>query len=239
MLALFRVGVPVFSSAAGSHVNVVLFHLSTCPSAAPISLRSSAKIAPSSILAELTESSASSAVPTAPAVISSPTSVKAALVPPVIVRSEDVMSPVPLTAPTWVRTKALVAASCGAVGSAKSIILLLPKLTSAAAGPNPLKGILALSNLASVTFPFKMSPVLTSPSLIIPEVTELLASCGSPTAFSAIFGELMARSAMVTAPVLSMVASPPMATPEATLAALPTKIFPSFKVLAAPDTKST
>ena len=72
---------------------------------------SSVCTAPVIIFAELTESSASSAVPTAPAVISRLTSLKAALVPPVMVRSEEVMSPVPPTPPTCARTKALVAAS--------------------------------------------------------------------------------------------------------------------------------
>ncbi len=44
---------------------------------------------------------------------------------------------------------------------------------------------------------------------------------------------------MVTTPALFMVASPLIATPVATLPMLPTKILPSFKVLAAPANWST
>ena len=259
MLALPRVGVPVLSSAAGSHVNVVLFHLSTCPSAAPISLRSSANIAPliilvevielfaisavctapSIIFVEFTELSASSVVPTAPAVISRFTSLKAALAPPVMVRSEDVMSPVPPTPPTWARTKALVAASWGSWGSSKLMILLLPRFMLAAADPNPLKGMLALSSLSLVTLASAISGVLTSPTKILADVIALSAISGVPTAPSNIFTDVIASLAMVTTPALSIVASPLIATPVATLPALPTKILPSFKVLAAPANWST
>ena len=80
---------------------------------------------------------------------------------------------------------------------------------------------------------------VTLPFNILLEITALSAKWGWPTALRAIFGEVIARSAIVTKPVLSIVASPPMGTPVATLPALPTKIFPSAKVLAAPANWST
>ena len=102
------------------------------------------------------------------------------------------------------------------------IILLLPKLTSAIAAPNPLKGMLALSSLALVTLPSAISLVCTPPAAILFEVTALSSSWGVATAPSAIFELVMASSLMVTTPVLFMVASPLMVTPVATLPALPT-----------------
>ena len=99
-------------------------------------------------------------------------------------------------APTFVSTYALVAASCAFVGSATPVSFLLPKATSAAAGPNPLIGILALSNFPSVTL------VLAILSVVTFEVP------------------------IAVTPALSIVTSPLIATAAATLEALPTNTLP-------------
>ena len=90
-------------------------------------------------------------------------------------------------------------ASWAEVGSATFINLYdVPKSTSAAAAPNPLKGIFVLSNLASVTF---ASAIIVVTTLSVP---------------------------IAVTPAFVMVRSPVTATAAATLDPLPIKISPSF-----------
>ena len=88
----------------------------------------------------------------------------------------------------------MVAASSVAVGLATFVNLLVPRLTGAAAAPNPLKGMLTLSNLASV---IALLAIVTTPELLM-VASPLMAT---PVAtFPALPTKMLALFKLLTAP---------------------------------------